>query len=267
MKVTFMGTGTSVGVPAIGCGCGTCTSDDARNRRLRSSVLLSHGAARILIDASFDLRQQALREKLDTLDAVLLTHGHADHVFGLDDVRMYNYHQRRPVPIYASARTVSQVQRTFWYVFQESTDASSRPALTLTTVEGPFDLHGLTVRPFPILHGTAIITGYRIGRFAYITDGKAIPRESLALLSGLDLLVINTLRRAPHPTHFTLEETLEAIRAIAPRRALLTHISHDLEHESLARELPPGIQPAHDGLTVEVDESEPAAGGPGGRPS
>jgi phosphoribosyl 1,2-cyclic phosphate phosphodiesterase len=176
---------------------------------------------------------------------------------------MYNYHQRRPVPIYASARTVSQVKRTFWYVFQESTDASSRPALTLTTVDGPFDLYGLTVRPFDVLHGEPIITGFRIGRFAYITDGKSIPRESLALLSGLDLLVINTLRRAPHPTHFTLEETLEAIRLIAPRRALLTHISHDLEHESLSRELPAGIQPAHDGLTVEVDHGDPVAGSTG----
>jgi len=266
MKVTFMGTGTSVGVPAIGCHCGTCTSTDARNRRLRSSVLLRHGEARILIDASFDLRQQALREKLDTLDAVLLTHGHADHVFGLDDVRMYNYHQRRPVPIYASARTASQVKRTFWYVFQESTDASSRPSLALTTVEGPFDLHGLVVRPFPVIHGEAIITGYRIGSFAYITDGKSIPAESFALLEGLDLLVINTLRRAPHPTHFTLEETLAAIRAIAPRRALLTHMSHDLEHASLAAELPPAIQPAYDGLTVEVDAGEPATGGLSGRP-
>jgi len=255
MKVTFLGTGTSVGVPAIGCDCATCASTDSRNKRLRSSVLLSHGEARILIDASFDLRQQALREKLNRLDAVLLTHGHADHVFGLDDIRMYNYHQRRSVPIYATARTASQVRRTFWYVFQESTDASSRPALTLTTVEGPFHLHGLTVRPFDVLHGQPIITGYRIGRFAYITDGKSLPAASVAALGGLDLLVINTLRRTPHPTHFTLDETLAAIRAIAPRRALLTHLSHDLEHESLARELPPEIQPAYDGLTVEVEAS------------
>ena len=256
-----MGTGTSVGVPAIGCDCGTCTSPDPRNRRLRSSVLLSHGESRILIDASFDLRQQALREKLSRLDAVLLTHGHADHVFGLDDVRMYNYHQRRPVPIYASALTASQVKKTFWYVFEEVTDASSRPALALTTVDGPFPLQGLTVRPFVVLHGTAVITGYRIGRFAYITDGKAIPPESIDALRGLDLLVINALRRAPHPTHFTLDETLAAIEAIAPGRALLTHISHDLEHESLARELPEAIQPAYDGLTVEVDETEPAGSG------
>lgn len=256
-----MGTGTSVGVPAIGCDCGTCTSADARNRRLRSSVLLSHGEARILIDASFDLRQQALREKLSRLDAVLLTHGHADHVFGIDDLRMYNYHQRRPVPIYASAITTAQVKRTFWYVFQETTDASSRPVVEVTTIDGPFALHGLTVRPFDVLHGSVLITGYRVGRFAYITDGKALPPESIAALGGLDLLVINALRHAPHPTHFTLDESLAAIRAIAPRRALLTHISHDLEHESLARDLPEGVAPAHDGLTVEVDGTEPPAAG------
>jgi phosphoribosyl 1,2-cyclic phosphate phosphodiesterase len=254
MRVTFLGTGTSVGVPAIGCRCDVCASGDPLNRRLRTSAALDVGEARLLIDASIDLRQQALRAGLDRIDAVLLTHGHADHVFGLDDLRMYNYRQQQPVPVYASATTLEDVRRTFWYVFSEPGGASSRPQLDLHVVREPFAVRDLRVVPFEVMHGTVPILGYRIGSFAYITDASAIPEVSLPLLAGLDVLVINALRRKPHPTHFTLAGALEAIARIAPRRAFLTHISHDLDHAALAAELPPGVTPAHDGLGVEMED-------------
>lgn len=255
MTVTFMGTGTSVGVPAIGCRCEVCRSHDPLNRRTRTSVLLSLAGHHVLIDASIDLRQQALREELDSLDAVLITHGHADHVFGLDDIRMFNFQQQRPMPLYGSPRTLADVKKTFWYVFDEAPGASSRPQLTLNEVDGPFEISGLRILPFTVIHGTMPILGYRIGRFAYITDTNLIPDETLPQLDGLDVLVLNSLRRKSHPTHFNLEEALAAIARIRPRRAFLTHISHELDHASLSRELPDGVQPAHDGLRLEVDHA------------
>ncbi len=252
MKVTFMGTGTSVGVPAIGCRCGVCTSSDPCNRRTRTSALLSLDDRNVLIDASIDLRQQALREKVASLEAVLLTHGHADHVFGLDDVRIFNFRQQRAMPVYGAAATLENVSRTFWYVFGSPPTASSRPQLTLTPVSGPFLAGGMHVVPFDVLHGTERILGYRVGGFAYITDGSGIPDHSLSVLTNLDVLVINALRHKPHPTHFNLEGALAAIERIAPRRAYLTHISHELDHDTLARELPHSVQPAYDGLSIEV---------------
>ena len=249
-----MGTGTSVGVPAIGCDCAVCRSSDPCNRRTRTSAMVELPEGRILIDASIDLRQQALREGIASLDAVLLTHGHADHVFGLDDVRMFNFRQERSMPIYGNRGTLTDVARTFWYVFDESPTASSRPQLTLTEVSGPFTLGGARIQPIPVLHGTVPILGYRIGAFAYITDGSRLPGEGLDLLGDLDVLVINALRRKPHPTHFNLEGALETIRSVAPGRAYLTHISHDFDHAALARELPTGVQPAHDGLSLDVED-------------
>ncbi|MGH9868252.1 MAG: MBL fold metallo-hydrolase [Candidatus Polarisedimenticolia bacterium] len=254
MRVTFLGTGTSVGVPAIGCECEVCTSRDPLNRRLRTSAHVALGDARLLLDASIDLRQQALRERIDRLDAVLLTHGHADHVFGLDDLRMFNYRQQGPVPVHASPATLADVRRTFWYAFDDAAGASSRPQLDLRPVEGPFTVAGVRVVPFEVIHGTMSILGYRIGAFAYITDASALPEASMRILEGVEVLVINALRRKAHPTHFTLEGALEAIARVGPRQAWLTHISHDLEHTSLGRELPPGVSPAHDGLVLEVGD-------------
>jgi phosphoribosyl 1,2-cyclic phosphate phosphodiesterase len=255
MKVTFMGTGTSVGVPAIGCRCDVCRSHDPMNRRTRTSAMLTLDERHVLIDASIDLRQQALREEIESLEAVLITHGHADHVFGLDDIRMFNFRQQRPMPLYGSKATLADVKKTFWYVFDDAPGPSSRPQLTLNTVDGPFDVAGLRVLPFTVNHGPMEILGYRIGRFAYITDTNGIPPETMARLTGLDVLVLNALRRKPHPTHFNLDEALDAIAAIRPRRAFLTHISHEFDHATLAQELPDGVSPAHDGLTLEVDHS------------
>lgn len=253
MKVTFMGTGTSVGVPSIGCRCAVCRSHDPLNRRTRTSALLSLDDHRVLIDASIDLRQQALREEMDSLHAVLVTHAHADHVFGLDDVRMFNFRQQSSMPIHANAATLGDLRRTFWYVFEPTLAVSSRPQLTLNEVTGPFEIAGLRVIPFEVMHGVMPILGYRVGRFAYITDASAVPDAALPLLSRLDVLVINALRHKPHPTHFTLEGALDTIARIGPRRAYLTHISHDFDHATLARELPDEVQPAHDGLTIDVD--------------
>ncbi len=258
MKVTFMGTGTSVGVPAIGCRCDVCRSHDPMNRRTRTSALLTCEGRCVLLDASVDLRQQALREEMDSLDAVLLTHGHADHVFGLDDLRMFNYRQQMPIPVYGNERTLADVRRTFWYVFDDRPDASSRPALTLTPIipaTAPFMTAGLRVIPFAVQHGTVPILGYRVGRFAYITDASDLSGETIAALAGLDALVINALRRKPHPTHFNLEGALAAIERIGPERAFLTHISHEFDHASLSQEIPDGVQPAYDGLSFDVDHT------------
>lgn len=254
MTITFLGTGTSVGVPAIACDCEVCGSTDSRNKRTRASVLISVSGQNFLVDASIDLRQQMLREEITSLQAILLTHGHADHVFGLDDVRMFNFMQRMPMPIYGNDDTLTAVRRTFWYVFDDGPTASSRPRMLLNSIDGPFDISGVTVTPLSIIHGTMSILGYRIGNLAYITDGSEIPDETVDLLRGLDVMVINALRRRSHPTHFTLERALEQIERIRPRRAFLTHISHELEHAALAAELPAGVEPAYDGLHVEIHD-------------
>ena len=255
MKVTFMGTGTSTGVPAIACKCGVCRSDDPHNRRTRTSVMLTFDGRCVLIDASIDLRQQALREEMDRLDAVLVTHGHADHIFGLDDIRMFNFLQGSPVPVYGSPSTLADLARTFWYVAVPVQKGGSKPQIDFREVDGPFDLYGVRVLPFTVLHGKNPILGYRIGDFAYITDASEIPDETASVITGLDTLVINALRREPHPTHFHLDAALAVIDRLRPRRALLTHISHSLEHASLSRELPDGTEPAYDGLTLEVSHS------------
>jgi len=252
MTITFLGTGTSVGVPAIACDCEVCRSGDSRNKRTRASALVRVEGRNLLLDASIDLRQQLLRENVTTLQAVLLTHGHADHVFGLDDVRMFNFLQREPMPIYGNEDTLTAVRRTYWYVFDDGPTASSRPRMLLRRVEGTFDACGVPVTPLPIIHGSLSILGYRIGDLAYITDGSEIPGTTLELLEGLDVLVINALRRRAHPTHFTLDRALEQVERIRPRRAFLTHISHELEHAALSAELPTGVEPAYDGLHVEI---------------
>ncbi len=252
MKVTFLGTGTSVGVPAIACRCAVCTSADPRDKRLRSSVLLEDSGRCVLIDTSVDLRQQALSAGMTRLDGILYTHPHADHMLGLDEVRIFNFRQERAMDAYGSEATLAGIRRTFWYAFEDTPPGGGKPQVALHALESPGTVAGLPVQPFQIRHGVAAIQGYRIGEFAYITDCLEIPEESYAVLRGVKTLVINALRHKPHPTHQTVEQAVRAIERIAPETAWLTHMSHDLGHARTEAELPAGIRPAHDGLVLQV---------------
>jgi phosphoribosyl 1,2-cyclic phosphate phosphodiesterase len=255
-RVTFLGTGTSHGVPMIGCRCATCCSTDPRDKRWRPSIYIElPDGTRVLVDTSTDLRAQALAFDVPRIDAILFTHEHADHVFGLDEVRRFNHLQHTAIPCYAPRRTAAALRRTFAYVFGEAvTKGGGIPQLDLYTLSGgPFSIGGETIVPVPILHGTAPILGYRLGPFAYLTDCSAIPDSSWPLLDGVKLLVLDALRHRPHPTHFSVSEALEAIERIAPERALLTHMCHDLPHAETCAALPAGVELAYDGLRVTVD--------------
>jgi phosphoribosyl 1,2-cyclic phosphate phosphodiesterase len=252
-RVTFLGTGTSHGVPAIGCRCETCQSDDPRDRRWRPSILieLATGAA-VLVDTSPDLRAQALRFGVSRVDAVLYTHAHADHLLGLDEIRRYNEIQGGPVSCYGSRDTLAELKRTFAYAFRSGPRGGGIPRLNLFAIEGAFCLAGIEIIPVPVLHGTQRILGFRVGPFAYLTDCSAIPASSWPLLEGLRLLALDALRERPHPTHFSLAEALGVVDRLRPERTWLTHICHDLGHARTSAKLPPGVELAYDGLRIEV---------------
>jgi phosphoribosyl 1,2-cyclic phosphate phosphodiesterase len=250
--VTFLGTGTSTGVPVPTCACDVCRSTDPRDARLRPSVLLQWDQATVLVDTSTDLRQQALRHGLMDLDAVLYTHAHADHIFGLDDLRMFNWRRGGALPVYGSAITLAALRRTFWYVFEEVEAGGGKPLLDLHEIDAPFPLLGRTVVPVPLQHGRLPILGYRLGGFAYLTDVSEIPEASYALLANLDVLVLSALRHRPHPTHMHLTRALKEAARIGARRTLFTHIAHEVSHASVAATLPPGVELACDGLSLET---------------
>jgi phosphoribosyl 1,2-cyclic phosphate phosphodiesterase len=239
----------------IGCSCAVCRSDDPRDSRTRPSVLITlRSSQRILIDTATDLRMQALRFAVDRVDAVLFTHSHADHILGLDDTRPFSSRARVPLPLFADERTLTDLQRVFAYVFAGTPrEGGGVPAVTLFRIVGPFSLFGQSIVPVPIQHGRRPILGFRMGGFAYLTDCNAIPDPSMALLTGLDVLVIDALRDRPHPTHFTVEEAVETAARIGARRTYLTHICHDLGHAALLARLPGGIEPAYDGLELDID--------------
>ncbi len=253
LTITVLGSGTSVGVPTIGCTCAVCTSSDPRDTRLRPSVLLRYGGRSIMIDTTPDFRTQVLRARLDRLDAILFTHSHADHILGLDDVRPFNYHQRAPIPIYGSQDTLTVLRRVFEYVFSEQPHESSVPKLETRVIDGPFDLFGKQVIPIPVKHGSGSIFGFRVGSAAYLTDHSDIPEKSLAGLRGLDVLFLDALRHKPHPTHTTVSRALEYVEELKPARAYFTHICHDLPHEETERTLPPNVRLAYDGLEITVE--------------
>lgn len=238
----------------IGCACKVCRSADPRDSRSRPSILITVESGRILVDTSTDLRAQALRFGVDRVDAVLFTHGHADHIFGLDDTRRFNVLSGVPLPLFADAATIADLRRAFAYAFsREPTDGGGTPSLTLFRIAGAFTLLGQDVIPVPLLHGRRPILGFRLGRFAYLTDCSRIPDESWPLLTGLDTVVVDALRERPHPTHFTVADAVDAARRIGARRTYLTHMCHDLGHEALLDRLPPGIEPAFDGLELTVE--------------
>ena len=251
MKVTFLGTGTSTGVPVPTCTCDVCRSTDSRDARLRPSVLLQWDGATVLVDTSTDLRQQVLRLGLRHLDAVFYTHAHADHVFGLDDLRMFNWRRGGAIPVYGSPLTLAAIRRTFWYVFEDVEGGGSKPLLDLHDVSGPFTVLGRQVVPVPLQHGRLPILGYRIGGFAYLTDVSAIPEASYALLTGLEVLVLSALRHRPHPTHLHVDRALEEAARIGARRTLFTHIAHEVSHAAVSATLPERVELAYDGLVLE----------------
>lgn len=251
LRVTLMGTGTSTGVPRIACDCAVCTSADPRNRRLRAGVLLETAAGTAVVDTSPDLRQQALTHRIRRLDAILFTHPHADHVYGLDDVRIFNFLQRRDLPCYGSAETLAAIRRTFAYVWEQGQHGGGKPRLELVPVDGPFTAIGETVVPLPAWHGRMPVTGYRLRGFALLTDVSEIPDATWPLLAGLEVLVLGALRYTPHPTHFNFEQAVAVARRIGARRTYLTHVSHEVDHAAPKVDLPPGVEIAHDGLAFD----------------
>ncbi len=256
LRLTVLGSGTSMGVPTLGCRCPVCRSSDPRDRRTRSSILLSHAGRNVVIDTSTDFRAQALREDVSRLDAVVYTHAHADHILGLDDIRPYNMRQKSHIPLYASADTLAILRRTFAYIFEPGL-YSTVPSIELNEIQGPFDPFQVADQPVPMTpiparHGPIPVLGFRFGRAAYLTDFSSVPEESKPLLEDLDDLVLDALRHTPHPMHSTVEQSLTLVEEVRPRRAWFTHIAHELSHEETNRELPDHVKLAYDGLSFEV---------------
>ena len=252
MRLTFLGTGTSTGVPTLACHCRVCTSSDPHDKRTRPSILLRFDGRAIVIDTAPDFRAQALREGLERLDAVLYTHSHADHILGLDDVRIFYFRQRRPIPIYAELQCMEDIKRTFKYIFDGNYPFGGVARLDPRLIEGPFEVEGLKVIPIPVVHGNPRILGFRINGMAYLTDVSEIPESSYPLLQGLEVLILDTLRPYPHPTHLTVEQALGVMERLKVRRGYCTHIAHELGHEETNAKLPPHVRLAYDGLESRV---------------
>jgi phosphoribosyl 1,2-cyclic phosphate phosphodiesterase len=252
MRLTMLGTGTSHGVPVIGCGCPVCRSDDPRNKRTRASAALQANGATLLFDTATEMRLQVLREGIGRVDAVLYTHFHADHVSGLDDLKAFNAVLGGPMPCFGNAITEASLRERYRFAFEPVPFIGAIPQIRYQVVEEPFRLFGLDLIPVPIQHGRIMACGWRVGDFAYLTDTNGIPAESKRLLQGLELMVVDALRYRPHPTHFSVAEALEAIAELRPRQALLTHVNHDLDHATVEAELPAGVNLAYDGLVVEL---------------
>jgi phosphoribosyl 1,2-cyclic phosphate phosphodiesterase len=267
LKVTVLGSGTSHGVPAIGCDCAVCRSTDPRDRRTRPSILielrsdepqppLATAVRSILVDTSTDLRAQALANRLRRIDAILFTHGHADHVLGIDETRRFNEMQQKPIGCYASADTVAGLRRMFSYIFAPPAQwGGGIPQLRLFSIAGVFTMGGAEIVPIPLFHGELPVLGFRVGPFAYLTDCNRIPEESWPLLTsggGIRVLLLDALRELEHPTHFNISQALEVVSRLEPERAFLTHICHDLQHAATCARLPAGVELAYDGLVLEI---------------
>lgn len=256
MKLTFLGTGTSTGVPAIGCGCETCVSEDRRDKRLRVSIVVEHAGQTVLVDASTDFRQQALQYGLRHVDALLITHCHADHIFGLDDIRPLNF-RHGALAAYANERAWQDIRRIFEYIFEPTHYGGGLPQVVAHTAAAgaAFCLaKDFEITPLEVLHGKLPVLAYRFNDFAYVTDLSEIPSSSLEALRGLDVLALDCLRFKEHPTHLNLERALHYIDELKPRRTFLTHLAHDFKHERDSPHLPTGVYFAYDGLEVRKDE-------------
>jgi phosphoribosyl 1,2-cyclic phosphate phosphodiesterase len=259
VKLTFLGTGTSFGVPQIGCECDVCTSDDPRDKRTRSGALVETDAGtRILIDTPPELRLQLIAAKVDRVDAVLFTHEHADHIHGIDDLRALSVRGNAPLRMYGPEETVRTLRQRFAYIFDERVrplPGTTKPEGELTALVAgvPATIAGVTVLPIAVPHGHTMVFGYRIGALGYVTDAKLLPPEALDALRGVKVLVLNALFWTAHPTHMSVPEAVEAARLVGAERTFLTHLTHDNRHAQLQASLPPGLMPAYDGLTVDID--------------
>ncbi len=255
-QLVFLGTGTSVGVPSIGCACRTCTSDHPRNQRTRCAVLLGLPQGNLLVDTPPDLRTQLLREGIGIVHAVLYTHEHADHVFGLDDLRLMQFYLDGPVPLYCEPKVEARIRKSFDYAFTPPAGlhTGGAPQLVFHTIGlEPFEVLGAEVRPVRLRHGPNFdVLGFRFGDIAYCTDTNEIPPESMAQLEGLDVLILDALRFTPHVTHYSLDEAIAVAEQLRPRKTYLTHTSHELDYEDMQARLPDGIELAYDGLRIEL---------------
>ncbi len=252
--LTVLGSGTSMGVPTIGCDCAVCHSSDPHDRRTRPSVMLSYNKSHVMIDSTPDFREQALREKITRLDAVLYTHTHADHILGIDDLRPLTF-QHRPgkLPLYATPKACDFLRSMFRYIFDAEYKFGGLPQVELHPIEGPVALFGALFEPLTVIHGDVPILGFRFGSAAYLTDHSDVPPETLERLRGLDILFLDALRYTPHPTHSTVEQSLRVVEEVKPRRAFFTHICHDLPHEATNASLPPNVRLAFDGMKLEFE--------------
>jgi phosphoribosyl 1,2-cyclic phosphate phosphodiesterase len=258
-RVIVLGSGTSHGVPMIGCSCAVCRSTDPRDRRTRPSIYVDvAGGPAILVDTSTDLRQQALAHGIARVDAILYTHSHADHIMGLDEVRRFNVLQQGSIPAFADERTGNDLRRAFAYVFSPPDEQGGGvPQLSLSTITGPFNIGRAGIRPVPIYHGSRRILGFRFGSFAYLTDCNRLADEAWEMLGDLDVLILDALRHRAHPTHFTVAEALQVVGRLQPRQTYLTHICHDLPHQATNQSLPAGVELGYDGLSFAI-EAAPA---------
>lgn len=251
--LTVLGSGTSMGVPTIGCTCRVCTSSDPRDHRTRPSIMLQYEEHCVLIDTTPDFRQQAIREQIRHIDAILYTHAHADHILGLDDVRPLSFRNEGKIPLYAHESTATALESIFRYIFEANYKYGGIARVELKRINGAIELFGAVFEPVEILHGDSCIHGFRFGNAAYLTDFSEIPPQSMTRLQDLDILFLDALRHRPHPTHSTVENSLRLVEELKPRRAFFTHISHDLAHEETNRSLPEHVRLAHDGLKLEFE--------------
>lgn len=253
MDILFLGTGTSHGIPVIGCQCTTCSSTNEKNKRLRSSVLVSIAEKHILIDTSIDFRQQALRYRIDRVDAILFTHHHVDHIFGLDDTRVFNKLNKKKIPCYGAKPTIKQLKHIYSYIFDYPDIPGGIPMLEFVKLDSePFVVEEITITPIEIMHGTMPINAYRIGNAVYATDCSFIPEHSMEKFSNADVLILDCLRIRKHPTHFNLEQALEVTKKINAKRTYFTHMSHEIEHETISKSLPHNVALAYDGLKITL---------------
>jgi len=251
--LTVLGSGTSMGVPTIGCSCAVCHSTDPHDRRTRPSILLEFDGKVVLVDTTPDFREQAIREHITQIDAVLYTHTHADHILGIDDLRPLSYHHDGRIPLYARPEATEFLRNMFRYIFDADYKFGGLARLELKPIAGPFELFGKRFEPIPIIHGETEIYGYRFGSAAYLTDFSEIPEASLASLQGLDVLFLDGLRHTPHPTHSTVENSIRIAERLRAKRVFFTHICHDLSHEATNAVLPPQVRLSYDGMKLEFE--------------